>query len=201
MSRVDGAGDSFEATPYPRPLQKELPTWITATRSIDTFRLAGKHGANVLTAMIRLSVDELRERVTAYREALAENGHDPSSGQVTLMLHTYVGADEAEVRRIAEGPLLAYLRAHMNFMNSNGEPLRQEEANTLLADAFERYWSSASLIGTVESCAERLSQLHAAGIDDVACLIDFGIDHNAVMGGMKHLASLRTLARNPIPTA
>ncbi|MGB6222957.1 type I polyketide synthase [Haloferula sp.] len=201
MSRVDGAGDSFKATPYPRPLQKELPTWITATRSIDTFRLAGKHGANVLTAMIRLSVDELRERVTAYREALSENGHDPSSGQVTLMLHTYVGADEAEVRRIAEGPLLAYLRAHMNFMNSNGEPLRQEEANTLLADAFERYWSSASLIGTVESCAERLSQLHAAGIDDVACLIDFGIDHNAVMGGMKHLASLRTLARNPIPTA
>jgi natural product biosynthesis luciferase-like monooxygenase protein len=182
-------------------LQQDLPVWVTATRSIDTFILAGKCGANVLTAMIRLSADELRERITAYRKALAEHGHDPSTRQVTLMLHTYVGSNESEVRRIAEAPLLRYLKAHLNFMNSNGKPLRQPEADALLEDAFERYWSSASLIGTAESCAVRLAEMRSAGVDEIACLIDFGIARDEVMTGLNHLTQLRTHVHQPIPTA
>ena len=38
-----------------------------------------------------------------------------SSETVTLMAHTFIGADEAEVRAIVHDPLVAYLRADIEL--------------------------------------------------------------------------------------
>ena len=59
-------------------------------------------------------------------------------------------------------------------------------------------WESGSLFGTPESCWNTVQSLAAMGVDDIACLIDFGIDFDATMGGFRHLARLSDLvARSP----
>jgi alkanesulfonate monooxygenase SsuD/methylene tetrahydromethanopterin reductase-like flavin-dependent oxidoreductase (luciferase family) len=64
--------------------------WLVTARNEDTFVEAGKIGANVLTSLILLSVEEVAQRVALYRATLAKHGHDPEQGQVTLMLHTFL---------------------------------------------------------------------------------------------------------------
>ena len=43
-------------------------------------------------------------------------GFDPATGQVALMLHTFVGPDEAAVRNVVRGPLKAYLGTSLNLL-------------------------------------------------------------------------------------
>jgi hypothetical protein len=52
-------GRDVEITVLPRPIQKTLPTWITASGDPETFRLAGQLGANLLTHLLGQSLAEL----------------------------------------------------------------------------------------------------------------------------------------------
>ena len=76
----------------PRPVQPELPVWLTSAGSTATFERAGTLGVNLLTHLLGQSVDQLAENIAAYRSAWRDAGH-PGEGQVTLMLHTYLHAD------------------------------------------------------------------------------------------------------------
>ena len=62
------------------------------------FVQAGRLGVNVLTAMLRITREEMAEKIAAYRHARSEHGHDPNAGKVTLMLHAFAGPDEGSVR-------------------------------------------------------------------------------------------------------
>jgi natural product biosynthesis luciferase-like monooxygenase protein/amino acid adenylation domain-containing protein len=197
-----GSGDEIEVKLLPRPYSKELPTWLATTRSPDTFAEAGELGGNVLTALLRLSVPELRERIAVYREALEKAGHDPDKGVVTVMLHTFVGPDMEYVRSRVEAPLKEYLQSHMEHTKAvsrektDGEEidLSPEEEATLLEHAFERYFETSSLMGTEESCLTMIQKLKEAGVDEVACLIDFGVDFESLMTSLRHLNRLRMRA-------
>lgn len=179
---------------YPRPVQPELPTWLTATRSTETFILAGRMGVNVLTALLRISKDEMAEKIAAYRKARRDYGHDPDTGKVTLMLHAFVGSDDEEVRRTVSEPFREYLRSHLEFLNSTGAPLSPSEEENLLCLAFNRFYEGGSLFGTPESCLSRVEKFAAIGVNEIACLIDFGIDFDTTMGELVHLARLAEFA-------
>jgi hypothetical protein len=45
-------------------------------------------------------------------------------------------------------------------------------------------------MGTPESCSRRLEEFEVAGVDEVACLIDFGIPFDDVLAGVRRLAYL-----------
>ena len=47
--------------------------------------------------------------------------------------------------------------------------------------AFERYFGTAGLFGTPESCLATVDRLRGLGVDEIACLIDFGVDDDAVL--------------------
>ncbi|MGH9887373.1 MAG: MupA/Atu3671 family FMN-dependent luciferase-like monooxygenase, partial [bacterium] len=100
----------------PRPVQAELPTWITTAGNVETYRMAGKAGANLLTHLLGQTVDEVAEKVKAYREARAEAGLDPAAGIVTLMLHTFVGDGDDAVRELVRGPMKEYLASSVNLV-------------------------------------------------------------------------------------
>ena len=84
----------------PRPVQSELPVWVTSAGNPETYRMAGEAGANVLTHLLGQSVQEVANKIRIYREARAAAGHDPAAGIVTLMLHTFIGDDQDEIREI-----------------------------------------------------------------------------------------------------
>jgi alkanesulfonate monooxygenase SsuD/methylene tetrahydromethanopterin reductase-like flavin-dependent oxidoreductase (luciferase family) len=71
-------------------------------------------GANVLTHLLGQTVEDLAQKIVAYREARAAAGH-PGRGTVTLMLHTLVGDDDDEVHDLARQPMMTYLGASFDL--------------------------------------------------------------------------------------
>ena len=66
-----------------------------------------------------------------------------------------------------------------------------QSRQALLDRAFAKYRKGRSLIGTAEYCAYTLSRYVDAGVDEVACLIDFGIDPVATAESLQRLAEVQ----------
>ncbi|WP_255316224.1 non-ribosomal peptide synthetase/type I polyketide synthase, partial [Myxococcus fulvus] len=199
QKRVGGGGVTVEVALRPKPVQRELPVWLTAVGNPETFRLAGEVGAGVLTGLLAQSIDELKWKVAMYREAWRRNGH-PGRGHITVMLHAFIGDDEQEVLRTVRKPLLGYFRSSAEITASllaaqghQGEidKVSEEDINTLLEHTFEHHAKGTGLIGTVESGFKRLLDVREADVDEVAALIDFGLDTPIVLKGLEKLAVLR----------
>jgi natural product biosynthesis luciferase-like monooxygenase protein len=190
-----GQGQQVPVKIHPQPQQPALSTWITCSGGRRRFVQAGEHGANVLTALLFQGVPELAEKIAAYREARARCGYDPATGHVTLMLHTFVGEDLDEVRRIVQAPFIEYLESSMDlwWKGSSRKPddLKPKERERLLQHAFERYFQTSALFGTQQTCAAFATSLQEAGVDEIACLIDFGIDLDTTIRGLHELDLLR----------
>ncbi|MCP3144587.1 amino acid adenylation domain-containing protein [Pyxidicoccus sp. QH1ED-7-1] len=199
VRRLAGGGVTVEVGLRPKPVQKELPVWLTATSNPETFRMAGELGAGVLTGLLAHSLEELKPKVALYREAWRRNGH-PGRGHITCMVHTFIGDDEQEVLRTVRKPLLSYFRGSADIIASllsaqgyKGEidKLSEDDINAMLEHSFENYALATGLIGTVESGLKRMRDMREADIDEAACLIDFGVDVPVVLESLKRLAALR----------
>ena len=192
---IGGTGLDTTVDVLPRPVQPDLPLWLSTTRDIATFVEAGELGVGVLTAMLRLTMPELGERIAAYRQARLSAGH-AGPGTVTLMVHTYVGDDAADVNNMTDKPLRTYIRAHMEHTRdlldsrTGVVEISTAEEEELLDHAQARYMSSAGLFGTEEECRSRLVELGSLGVDEVACLMDFGMSYDAVLNSIDRLGRL-----------
>ncbi|GFN33010.1 MupA/Atu3671 family FMN-dependent luciferase-like monooxygenase [Paenibacillus xylaniclasticus] len=184
---------------YPPPVQKELPIWVTTARSRDSWRRAGEIGANVLTALYAIDKSALKDHIAEYRQARRLNGH-PSDGQVTVMLHTFLGDDLMEVREKVREPMLRYLSHHTELFDSahiarelRVDPSRiTEKHRRLIASAaFERYWNDSALFGTPDTCKAMADELQAMGVDEIACLIDFGVSERLMAESLTRIDRLR----------
>src|SRR5690606_28190656 len=192
--RVNGQGREVPVRVYPRPYQSEIATWITCSGGIERFQDAGRLGAHVLTALLFQTPDELGEKIRAYRQARAEAGLDPATGQVTLMLHTYLGEDLEEVRDLVRGPFIRYLESSVDLWRHGSRDLAElseKERAAVLDTAFERYFRTSALIGTPDTCADMLDRLAGLGVNEIACLIDFGLDADAVLDSLQLLDEVR----------
>jgi natural product biosynthesis luciferase-like monooxygenase protein len=199
VSGRGGAGAEVAVKIYPQPVQSELPIWITAAGAPETFRLAGEIGASLLTHLLFQSTEEICDKIAIYREAWRESGH-PGEGHVTLMLHTFVGDDLDVVRETVRKPFTEYLRSSVDLIKKlakgadqkfEAPELTEDDEDAILAHAFERYFKTSGLFGTPESCLEMIELLKASGIDELACLVDFGIDVESVIASLSRLNELR----------
>ncbi|AOM39781.1 hypothetical protein A9255_03830 [Xenorhabdus hominickii] len=197
----DGVGNIGEVSVYPRPQQENLGTWITAAGDPSTFVEAGKTGTNLLTHLLGQSVEVLQEKIALYRQTLREYGHNPAEKTITLMLHAFVWKDESDAVEICRKPFSDYLRAHLSLekmAKSFGKEEMfetEEEAEAIIELAFERYSKTSSLIGSVESCLSVVRQLKDIGVDEIACLVDFGIQPSLVLEGLDYLGQLQEKAK------
>ena len=188
----NGVGRETQVRILPPPVQAELPLWVTAAGSPKTFELAGETGSSLLTHLLGQGLDELAEKIRLYRAAAKRHG--PGDGYVTLMLHTFVDEDAARVRETVREPFTRYLRTSFGLMKSLApgqdlDAMTEDDMATLLARAFDRYFETSGLFGTPERCLEMVDRLKEIGVDEVACLIDFGVETGTV------LESLETLLR------
>lgn len=205
LAQLNSFGKEVLVNIYPKPVQPELSVWVTSSGNAETFASAGAAGANLLTHLIGQDLDTLSEKIGRYREARRGHGFDPAQGVVTLMLHTFVGPDAEAVRAKVRGPFREYLRSAVSLEQkaaigggiiSGGHKLRPEDVTEafmeeLLDLTFERYFQTASLMGTPAACKSLVWRLKEIGIDEIACLIDFLDDYDAIMGGLEYLNELR----------
>jgi alkanesulfonate monooxygenase SsuD/methylene tetrahydromethanopterin reductase-like flavin-dependent oxidoreductase (luciferase family) len=57
----------------------------------------------------------------------------------------------------------------------------------ILEFAFEKYVRTHSLCGSVGQCIERLKSFQDAGVDEIACLIDFGVRDSDVLESLRNI--------------
>lgn len=192
-------GGEAEISVLPRPLRPELPLWITTSGTLATWAKAGELGANILTGL-HGDPEELRPRIELYRRKRREQGHDPAAGRVTVMLHTFLGEDLATVRETVRVPMVRYLRTFvaqgkdsLDAASLGAEPsaLSDRDQTDLAEFAFASYFGARSLLGTPESCAPLIQRLKGIGVDEIACLLDFGLTAETVLGGLTYLDRLR----------
>ncbi len=199
-----GNGEEVEVHIYPRPVQPELPVWLTAI-GLDSFRIAGERGYNVLSHLLFHDVRELTEKIVTYRQARRAAGH-AGSGHVTLMVHTFVGETQEQVRQQIREPLSSYLRSSADLFVKLGlarrfniDPARfdQDDLEAFVEHAFERFFDFNGLLGTPDACVTMIDTLKAIGVDEVACLIDFGVEFNATMQSLRLLDRVRQRSNRP----
>jgi natural product biosynthesis luciferase-like monooxygenase protein len=205
----NGNGEQIPVRIFPPPLQREPEIWVTAATSIETFRKAGETGASLLTNLLGQKPEDLAQKIAAYREARRTRGH-AGEGHVSLMLHTFVGASTEEVREIVRKPFLDYLKTSTELVKQArwefpafaqpgkdrvgaiGSPdLTPEEIDALMEHAFDRYFETNGLFGSAEDCLHLVEKLKAAGVDEIACLIDFGVSADTVLEHLDYLNDLR----------
>jgi natural product biosynthesis luciferase-like monooxygenase protein len=210
---LDGPKGGVPVRTLPRPVQPELPVWLTAAGNPATFEAAGRAGAGLLTHLLGQSMDELESKVAAYRRAWREAGH-PGVGHVTLMLHTFVGPDADEVKERVRGPMKQYLGSSLGLIKQhawafpafkrhaqdgasfedNFQSLSPEDTDALLEHSFERYYGTSGLFGTPEGVLGMVERAQGVGVDEIACLIDFGIDSRTVLAHLPYLEQVRARA-------
>jgi natural product biosynthesis luciferase-like monooxygenase protein len=183
-----------ELRSFPRPIQPRLPVWVTTAGSAETWAKAGEIGANILAALVGYSPDDLREKIELYRRSRARHGYDPEQGIVSVMAHTFIGESNRAVKEMARAPLMSYLRMYINqFVNFgyDADGVTEEDKHTIVAKAFEHYFEHGALIGTPGKCSRLIDRLIELGVNDIACLIDFGLDFDSVMRSLGYLNELR----------
>ncbi|MBE8524853.1 LLM class flavin-dependent oxidoreductase [Amycolatopsis sp. H6(2020)] len=201
MSGKDGAGTLQRFRTYPRPVQANLPIWLTSGGSVDTFRAAGALGAGLLTHLLGQDVGQLAEKIAAYREAVAQRPDaDGWPGHVVLMVHTFLGTDEDRVRDQVRPALSEYIRSSLGLIlgsqldgkrRVDPAKLPPDELDFLVEHSFRRYFDDGGLLGTVPKALGVARRLAETGVDEVACLVDFGLDTKTVLAGFDHLDELR----------
>lgn len=203
-------GGMHPVVTQPRPVSRKLPIWVTTAGNPETWREAGQLGAHVLTHLLGQSIEEVAGKIGIYHEALRAAGHDPAEHKVTLMLHSYIAATRDEAREVAREPMKDYLRSAAalikqyawafpafkkpagvaNPMDLDLGTLTGEELESILDFAFLRYFDESGLFGTVDDALAQVERLKRIGVDEVACLIDYGIPAEKVLAGLRPLAEV-----------
>jgi natural product biosynthesis luciferase-like monooxygenase protein len=196
--RLNGVGDPTHVRIRPSPVQADLPLWVTALGE-ETFELAGALGTNVLTGPIGMDIDELARRIGIFRRARQQSRYE-GRGRVTLMQHTLVGDDAHSVRQTS----LPFLKEYLGSFLDQGAaeimkdavigPILQattaDDRDACLTSIANAFIHDRALIGDADTCRTHLAHLASAGVDEVACLIDFGLPPDSVLDSLKHLAAL-----------
>ncbi|MCP4417734.1 MAG: LLM class flavin-dependent oxidoreductase, partial [Chloroflexi bacterium] len=213
---MNDLGKEIEVQTLPHPVQKELPVWITAASNPDTFKMAGERGFNVLTHLLGQSIEELAGKIDIYRQAWRDNGHE-GEGHMSIMLHTFVSDDVEEAREISRAPLSNYLASAVSLVQKaawhfptfrekakatgkspfemfDSDLLTAEDVEAVLDFAFERYFETSGIFGNPQKALKIVNQLKGVGVDEIGCLVDFGVPSSVVLDNLKYINELKEMA-------
>lgn len=199
----NGKGEATAVSIFPLPMQSAMIPWITCSGGKERFEEAGSRGYNVLTALLFQTAEELEEKIAAYRRARERAGFDPAAGQVTLMLHTYIHPDPSHAIVDVKEPFLRYLESSVSLWRQESadlDSLSPTERRATLQVAFERYARTSALFTTPDGARRRLREFRGLGVDEIACLMDFGLTREQMLASIGRLAE-PAAAPEPAPDA
>lgn len=196
VRRRNGIGTEVDISIFPRPYQQDIPIWITA-QSDRSCAKAGELGANLLTNLNYHAFDDLRSKIALYREAFSaragyrENVH--GRGHATVMVHTFVGS-QSVIDSQGRAAYAEYLRTNLDLQSERARGLgltvdsTEEDIQFIISRATARMIDNVGLIGPPGRCLAKARYFAELGVDEVACLIDFGAEYEDVMTTLQHVA-------------
>jgi alkanesulfonate monooxygenase SsuD/methylene tetrahydromethanopterin reductase-like flavin-dependent oxidoreductase (luciferase family) len=166
-------------TSAPKPLQQPGPPVWVAARDPNSHEFAVSQGCNVQVTPLWNGDGEIESLMGKFNAA-CEKFSDHARPKIMLLLHTYVGSDEADVEQAADELSVYYNYFFAWFKNerpiSQGliERLSPEDlaANANLSPGVMR----ANLpVGTADQVIDRLKAYEALGYDEYSLWIDSGM--------------------------
>jgi acyl-CoA synthetase (AMP-forming)/AMP-acid ligase II len=73
------------------------------------------------------------------------------------------------------------------------DELSSDDLEALLDFSFERYFDGNALFGTPESCLDMVRMVREMHVDEICCLVDFGVETKQAVEHLEHLDLLREL--------
>lgn len=171
---------------FPRPVQAPHPPVWVAGASADGLGWAGRHGFNIMTVAHPFPPERVRPGVDAWREALAEAGHDPATHSCKLHVRVWVDEDAERARVVAEAAIRRYERISAIALErpQPGEP----DWASMLAVGRNCYGNPDQVIRAIQAAQANFS------FDVFSTTFNFG--------GMKHeeiKRSMRLFAKEVMP--
>lgn len=183
-------------TSAPKPLQEPIPVWVAA-RDPNSHEFAVANGCNVQVTPLWNGNPEI-EKLMGHFKAACEKAPEVPRPKIMLLLHSYVGADEADIAQAAKELSIYYNYFFAWFKNERPihrgliERLSDEEieANTMLSPDVMR---ANMAIGTADEVIARLKHYEALGYDEFSFWIDTGVSFE------RKKASLERFIRDVMP--
>ncbi|MBT5062871.1 MAG: LLM class flavin-dependent oxidoreductase, partial [Verrucomicrobia bacterium] len=88
------------------------------------------------------------------------------------------------------------LNAHLKagVVGGSGE-VNEEEKSRMLEYSYERYFRTGALFGAPEDARKVIDESIEQGVDEIACLVDFGVDYSLVLESLSYLKQLISVYR------
>jgi alkanesulfonate monooxygenase SsuD/methylene tetrahydromethanopterin reductase-like flavin-dependent oxidoreductase (luciferase family) len=132
-------------------------------------------------------------------------GLSAASGVVSLMLHTFVGTSDAAVRALVRPSFREYLRSAVKLelaaarsagvvsggLRMAGDEIPPDLVEEILDMTFDRYYEQASCMGCLDTAHASVVRFAEAGVDEIACLVDFGVAPRTVLESLDYLRQLK----------
>lgn len=184
---------------YPRTVQRpHPPVWVAST-SMDGYRAAARKGYHLLGMTMLKGLDDVAADIAIYKECLAENGFDPASRRVALMIPWYVAPTAKEAIDTAADSILWYIRRQVNLvtppdyydarhathrvLGQLAAGLPPDEAMAVLRE------QHMVVVDDVAGSRRAIERIAAAGATDLIVQAQVGgLAHENVVGSMKLFA-------------
>jgi alkanesulfonate monooxygenase SsuD/methylene tetrahydromethanopterin reductase-like flavin-dependent oxidoreductase (luciferase family) len=95
-------------TVSPRPMRVGGPLIRHAVVSPASFPERGLAGDHIITSPTFVPLSRMKLNFEAYRDALADGGHDPNNYDIPYMQQVWAGSSESELQVVAEAALRYY---------------------------------------------------------------------------------------------
>ncbi len=176
----DGEFWKFPATTSaPKPLQQPHPPIWVAARDPNSHEFAVSNGCNVQCTPLWNGEAEIASLMERFEAACGKSPEVPRP-KIMLLLHTYVGSDEADVAQAARELSVYYNYFFAWFKNER--PIRQGLIETLSAEdiAANKTLSPEVMrtnlpVGTADEVIRRLKVYEDLGYDEYSLWIDSGM--------------------------
>ena len=134
----------------PKPIQQPHPPVYIAANGADTFPLVGRLGHNILVTPLIISVQGVSDGLAAYRDTLAEYGHNPDGVKVVVNVPVYVGESEAAAKAAFAPTINNYLDTLRSMQNNSRGSSRASQLT------YEAIYDELGAIGTPQQVTARL---------------------------------------------
>jgi natural product biosynthesis luciferase-like monooxygenase protein len=175
---------------FPKPVRQDIPIWISTVGNPNTIKQAAKLGSGIFTHLVGQTVAQLAETIALYKKESKLNSSNKEP-HVALLVHTFVADTDEQAKNIAIDPLRQYLKQWLNLDDKRNKTFEeQKNAELMLEVGVQRFLRGQSMIGSVDTCAKFIENMKSIGVNEIACLIDFGINENVVYSHLNKISDI-----------
>ncbi len=164
---------------HPLPAQKEVPIWVAASRTRDSFEWAGREGHNIMLNQYPVSPEDARERFGWYLDAWETAGHERETHEAMMSVFLHIADTEEEA--VDEARRAVQEHANLFRLLFSGDQWNEDYAGDESVFAFlapdgdlAKMFRERTCIGTPDQVIERIARYRDWGFTEMSFIVRTG---------------------------